>query len=148
MRAATVAGRLGRPALDLLLPTRSDGVGMENPIESVLADDCTAVLTVRGEIDFSNADELASTIRDAVSVWSPPTMLVDLGDATFIDSTGLGPLVEGYRAALSGECRFVVVNPTASFRRVLVITGLSDLFGLAKEPDDADAHETSPNVAI
>jgi anti-sigma B factor antagonist len=121
---------------------------MENPIGSVLADDGSAIVTVRGEIDFSNADEIARAIQDAVSDWSPQAVQIDLKDATFIDSTGLGALIEGYRATMSGNCRFAVVNPTGTFRRVLVVTGLSELFGLAEEPADADNRTTSPNVPI
>ena len=105
---------------------------MENPIRSALSDDGTATVTVLGEIDFSNADEVSQSIRDAVTVWAPPTIEVDLKDATFIDSTGLGALIEGYRATIEGESRFVVVNPTKSFRRVLSVTGLCDLFGLTE----------------
>jgi anti-sigma B factor antagonist len=62
--------------------------------------------------------------------------------ATCIDSTGLGALIEGYRAAVEAESRFVVVNPTSSFRRVLVVTGLDDLFGVATEGT------AQPDVAI
>jgi anti-sigma B factor antagonist len=115
----------------MLLPTQTDGVGMENPIRSELADDGTATVTVLGEIDFSNADEVAQGIRDAITDWAPPVVSVDLQGATFIDSTGLGALIEGYRAATECEARFVVVNPTDGFRRVLTLTGLVELFGLA-----------------
>ena len=62
--------------------------------------------------------------------WGPATVCVDLKDATFIDSTGLGALLEGYRATADVECRFLVINPTAGFRRVLTVTGLGDLFGV------------------
>ena len=113
---------------------------MENSIRSTLAGDGTVHLTVSGEIDFSNADELAQTIRDVVSDSSPPAVHVDLHDATFIDSTGLGALIEGYRAADEAGTTFIVVNPRESFRRVLTVTGLSDFFGLV---DAAEVTEPS-----
>jgi len=113
---------------------------MENPIRRALADDGTATVTVLGEIDFTNADEVSQAIREAVVEWSPPTVRVDLGKATFIDSTGLGALIEGYRAATERASRFVVINPTTNFRRVLTVTGLCELFGLA---DHAPATGTS-----
>lgn len=119
---------------------------MENPIQSALAHDGTATVTVLGEIDFSNADEVAQGIRDAVAEWAPPIIRIDLRDATFIDSTGLGALIEGYRAASEGETRFVVINPTTSFRRVLTVTGLCDLFGLT-EPMDASGTLFAPTEA-
>ncbi|MFI5494336.1 STAS domain-containing protein [Actinoplanes sp. NPDC051859] len=110
---------------------------MEQPIRSAAGEDGTAHVTVLGEIDFSNADELAQTIQDAVARWSPDEVRVDLTDATFIDSTGLGALIEGYRAANEVSCRFVVTNPSSSFRRVLSVTGLSELFGMP-EQESAD----------
>jgi anti-sigma B factor antagonist len=106
---------------------------MDSPTESTLGDDGTARVAVRGEVDFSNADEIAQAFRDAVADWSPAVLQVDLGAATFIDSTGLGALIEGYRAATERDTDFVVVNPTATFRRVLTVTGLCELFGMTEQ---------------
>ena len=106
---------------------------MENPTESTLGEDGTAHVAVRGEIDFSNADEVAQALRDAVTDWSPPVLRVDLRAATFIDSTGLGALIEGYQAATGQDSSFVVVNPTPGFRRVLTVTGLCELFGMTEQ---------------
>ncbi len=106
---------------------------MEHPIRSELGEDGTAHVTVFGEIDFTNADELAQAIRDAVADWSPAEVRIDLADATFIDSTGLGALIAGYRAAVDHGCRFTVSNPSESFRRVLTVTGLCELFGLDED---------------
>lgn len=108
---------------------------MENSIRTTLADDGTVTVTVSGEIDFSNSDEVARGIREAVADWSPPSVVVDLQDATFIDSTGLGALIEGYRAAVATGIDFRVVNPSDTFRRVLAVTGLSDFFGLIEAAD-------------
>jgi anti-sigma B factor antagonist len=106
---------------------------MGNPTKSTLGDDGTAHVAVRGEVDFSNADEIAQALRDAVADGSPAVLQVDLGAATFIDSTGLGALIEGYRAATERDADFIVVNPTATFRRVLTVTGLCELFGLTEQ---------------
>jgi anti-sigma B factor antagonist len=108
---------------------------MQNPTERALGDDGTACVSVLGEIDFTNADEVAQTFRDAVAEWSPPVLRADLRGATFIDSTGLGALIEGYRAATDNDCTFVVVNPSANFRQVLTVTGLCELFGLSEQED-------------
>ncbi|GGQ70481.1 STAS domain-containing protein [Couchioplanes azureus] len=116
---------------------------MEYPIRSAFGEDGTAHVTLLGEIDFSNADEVAQTIRDAVAEWSPEEIRVDLSDATFIDSTGLGALIEGYRATNEAESRFVVVNPSPSFRRVLSVTGLSELFGMSEHDEPADLSQAT-----
>ena len=126
-RAVKAAG------LGYVVPIGTDGVGVEHPTESALGEDGTAYVAVQGEIDFSNADEVAQALRDAVAEWSPPVLRVDLSAATFIDSTGLGALIEGFQAATERESTFVVVNPTAGFRRVLTVTGLCELFGLTEQ---------------
>jgi anti-sigma B factor antagonist len=115
---------------------------MENPIRSALGEDGTALVTVCGEIDFSNSDELAQGIREAAAK-SPRELRVDLAQATFIDSTGLGALIEGYRAAAEFDCRFLVINPSASFRRVLTVTGLTELFGMPEDEQPADLSQAT-----
>jgi anti-sigma B factor antagonist len=117
---------------------------MDDSIRTTLADDGTVTVTVFGEIDFSNADEVADGIRDAITDWSPATIHVDLRDASFIDSTGLGALIEGYRAATESHARYVVINPTPTFHRVLTVTGLSDFFGLTEfEETPAEASQAA-----
>lgn len=116
---------------------------MENPIRSAVGADGIAQVTLYGEIDFSNADEVALAIRVVVDEGSPPEVRVELAEATFIDSTGLGALIEGYRAATQAECRFVVTNPSPSFRRVLSVTGLCELFGIPEEEEAADLSQAT-----
>ena len=118
---------------------------MESSVERTRTDDGTIIVTVRGEIDFANAEELADGVRNAVCD-AAGVVRVDLRKATFIDSTGLGALIEGYRAAASSDVRFVVTNPTPSFRRVLIVTGLCDLFGLT-EPAEEQAEPTQATGA-
>ena len=119
---------------------------MEFSIQRALADDGAATVSVHGEIDFANSDHLADEIRATVAEWSPSEVRVDLRGATFVDSTGLGALIEGYQAVTDAGARFVVANPTPAFRRVLDVTGLSDFFGLT-EPSASDAEETQATGA-
>ncbi|MFG1996458.1 STAS domain-containing protein [Actinoplanes sp. NPDC048988] len=110
---------------------------MESSFRRTLADDGGATIIVAGEVDFSNADELADCVRAAVAEWSPSVVRVDLGAASFIDSSGLGALIEGYRTAGEVGAAFLVVNPSPSFRRVLDVTGLCEFFGLSFDNETA-----------
>jgi anti-sigma B factor antagonist len=47
---------------------------MEIPIVSEPTEDGTVTVTVRGEIDFADADEVAEGIRGAITEWSPTTV--------------------------------------------------------------------------
>ncbi|SDT72495.1 STAS domain-containing protein [Actinoplanes derwentensis] len=105
---------------------------METSIRTNLADNGVVTVSVVGEFDYSNSDEMAQGLHDVVTDHSPQLLLVDLTDATFIDSTGLGALIAGYRTAAAHGVDFRVVNPSDNFRRVLAVTGLSDFFGLVE----------------
>jgi anti-anti-sigma factor len=80
------------------------------------------VVTGRGEIDMAAADDLRAAISSAFDVDRSRTVVVDLRDVTFIDSTGvkelLRPVVEGFSLALR--------RPSGPVRRVLELSGLTD----------------------
>jgi anti-sigma B factor antagonist len=91
------------------------------------ADDTTPVLSVRGEIDVSTAPELRDRLL-GVAQDGHSTVVVDLSEVTFLDSTALGVLVSGlkrFRAA-GGDLRLVVTG--RSVTKVLEITGLNEVF--------------------
>ena len=82
----------------------------------------TFVLT--GELDMSNCVELDAAIAQADWL-DGESVRFDLSGLTFIDSSGLQSLL-GARAA--GR-KVIIDSPTAQVRKVLEITGLSDVLG-------------------
>lgn len=78
------------------------------------------VVTGRGEIDMAAADELRAAIASALDVDRSRTVVVDLRDVTFIDSTGIKELL---RPVVAG-CSVSLREPSGSVRRVLELTGL------------------------
>jgi anti-anti-sigma factor len=82
------------------------------------------VLRLIGAIDLATRDELLAAGTEALDGNECQRLTVDLADVDFIDSTGLGTLVELHRAAEDGGQEFIVANPSARARRILEITGL------------------------
>jgi anti-anti-sigma factor len=71
------------------------------------------VLALRGEHDLSTAPALQKDIDDIYD--SGSTVVVDLTDVTFVDSSILNVLVHGCeRAAARGEHQFALVSPAGS----------------------------------
>ena len=89
-------------------------------------------ITLAGELDLSAVTTIDAAIREALTDSRASTVKLDLAAATFIDSTALGALVRGRRAAMAEGRRFVVVNPTGHVLRVLEITGVAAI--LMAEP--------------
>ena len=79
-----------------------------------------------GELDINARDDLRATILDALA--ASGSVVVDLGDVTFIDSEALGALIDGYNAATSSGAGFRVVNARGAVARVLNVSGAQELF--------------------
>jgi anti-anti-sigma factor len=82
------------------------------------------VVRIVGDLDVSNVDRL----RAALDAIDDPlaTIVVDLSALSFMDSSGLGALLERHRRGASITLR----NPSTIVRRVVTATGLDDVLRL------------------
>jgi anti-sigma B factor antagonist len=87
------------------------------------------VLEVAGELDLAVAPWLRDQL-DALFVGGASSLVVDMTDATFLDSTALGVLVGALNRCRErgGEVHLIVTE--SQVLRVLRITGLNDAFTL------------------
>lgn len=98
--------------------------------------DEAAVVTVAGEIDIATAPRLREHLGTALER-DKPVLVVDLLGVTFIDSTALGALIGGLRAARQAGTSLRLVVSEPRILKVFEITGLDTVFTLA--PTLADA---------
>jgi anti-sigma B factor antagonist len=82
------------------------------------------VLTISGEHDLSTAPNLRRRLDSLLDEGTPT--VIDLSQATFIDSSILGVILEGRRRAADADVGFAVVhaNGADAVDRVLEVTGL------------------------
>ena len=87
------------------------------------------MLEFEGELDLAVAPQLHEKL-DGVFADGATSVVVDLLNATFLDSTALGVLVSALNRCheLGGQLHLVVTEP--QILRVLTITGLTDAFTL------------------
>jgi anti-sigma B factor antagonist len=84
------------------------------------------VLIVAGAIDLQTREQLLQAGRDALA-GGPAVLVLDLDDVTFIDSTGIGALIElGHDATDDDGGGLVIRNPSHRVIRILEMTGLAD----------------------
>jgi anti-sigma B factor antagonist len=88
-----------------------------------------AVLTVRGEIDVYTAPRLRQAIVDLVDAGSA-RIVVDMERVDFLDSTGLGVLVEGLKRARNRDGELSIVTSQDKILRIFDITGLNKTFSI------------------
>lgn len=86
----------------------------------------TPRLVVAGDVDVASADLLVEAARDAVGDGS--ALELDLGEVTFMDSTGLNALltVRSLVADRGGDLRVAQLSRHVS--RVLELVGMLDTF--------------------
>jgi anti-sigma B factor antagonist len=94
------------------------------------------VVSVRGEVDVYSAPTLRKALHDAMDT-EHASLLVDLSDIAFIDSTGLGVLVAGQNRASELGGKLDVVCDQERVLKLFRITGLDEVFGIY--PNRAEA---------
>jgi anti-sigma B factor antagonist len=91
----------------------------------------TCVVSVAGELDLSTAPRFKRTLLAALGN-APASVIVDLTECEFIDSSALNILI-GARQRLAGDGVSVglsIVTPSPTIRKVFEITGLATLFAI------------------
>jgi anti-anti-sigma factor len=84
-----------------------------------------AVVALAGECDLATKDELAAALDAAARV--ARTVVVDLAELAFLDSSGLHGLVSAHRSVLDRGGRLYVVGAAGAVAQVLDITGVGEL---------------------
>ena len=96
-------------------------------IVSQLASDGVLRVCLSGDFDMNVGAELADTLVAAATDPGVTRVVVDLDRTEFLDSHGVAGLVAGYEEAARADMRFTVVNAHGMVKRVLDITGLSEV---------------------
>jgi anti-anti-sigma factor len=86
-------------------------------------DGAAARVVATGEVDAATAhllpDSLNTALADGVS-----TVVIDLAGVHYLDSAGVGALVQAHNRTTARGARLSVANPQPMVRRVLEVVGL------------------------
>ena len=101
----------------------------------VVKSDHTTHLRPAGELDIASTPALEEAIAEATA--QPGASLVlDLRELTFMDSTGLRTLAQTNARAEPGGFSLAIVRGPRQIERVLEISGLGALLPLVDEPPE------------
>ena len=85
----------------------------------------TAIVAATGEIDLSNVGDLRAAVTEAAS--GAEKLALDLSGVEFIDSTGLGGLLELRSTLRARSVTLEIVAGDGPVRQAVEITGLGEL---------------------
>ena len=94
----------------------------------------TTVVRVVGEVDLATAEDLVHVVRPCLL--EGERVELDLAALEFIDSTGLGNLVQLRKEAARTGASLTLTNVSASAHRLFEATGLATFFGV--DPDGSE----------
>ena len=100
---------------------RRDELNAE-PVAGVDRQDGAVIVRLAGELDLYNTPVVRQVLLDLCEE-QPGRLVVDLEQVTFVDSTGLGVLVEA-RSRLRDRGALVLAAPGLEVQRALQISGL------------------------
>lgn len=90
----------------------------------------TRTVTPVGDLDLETVDALQATLSRALSA-GVETLVLDLAQTTFVDSTGIRLVLESQGHATRVAVRFVVLPGPPAVQRVFEICGLTELLPFA-----------------
>jgi len=101
--------------------------------------DGVVVLEVSGKIMGGPDSELFSTTLKSLVHEKKFRVLVDLGNVTWVNSTGLGILISGYSTMKRNSGEMKLVNVSDRIDSIFMVTKLYSVFDSFKTEDEAIA---------
>ncbi len=105
-------------------------------VERLDGDSDAPVIAVHGQADLHTAPALRDAITEAIDDGAS-RLIVDLSDATFVDSMTLGVLLGGVKRLRPKGGGIAVVCQSPHIRRIFEITLLDRVFALHETLDSA-----------
>lgn len=95
-----------------------------------------ALLVLAGEVDLATSGRFREFV-DRARARGARTIVADLAEVTFMDSTMLRELLRAHRDLEESGARLVLAAPQAAVMRLLDLTGTTSLFALAATRQEA-----------
>jgi anti-sigma B factor antagonist len=100
-----------------------------------------SVFTITGELDQATAADLREPLQEAINGGTRAVM-IDMTGCGFIDSTGLGVIVEAWKRLQernADRAGFSICCPEPEVRRLLEVTGLDQVIAIRDTREEAVA---------
>lgn len=89
-------------------------------------EDGISILELAGDVDLSCSPEARKHILEALQ--DNKNLLINLADVTYIDSSGIASLVEGYQTAKKHSLDFALLSASEAVMSVLQLARLDKVF--------------------
>jgi anti-sigma B factor antagonist len=95
---------------------------------TVHRDEATTIVALKGRIDIDSSPPLRDRLLALLQETSRETVIVDLGNVLYIDSSGIATLIEGLKVALQRQRVFCLRGLEGRVLHLFEVTGMLTLF--------------------
>ena len=133
-----------------MMPQPFSPLGLKLQLEATSND---AIIHCQGKITVENSDVFQRQIRDLVpgswaqAATNPRRIILDLSDVTYVDSMGLGALLQAWTAAQNLGCDLELANLNPRVEKLVEITKIDTVFKRARVVA-AGASATAPPAVV
>jgi anti-sigma B factor antagonist len=104
----------------------------------VSVDTSVQVLSPAGILDSTQAEEIRNQVDNALATGAT-TLLMDLKETTFIDSSGLGILVSVLKRVRSQECDMIICSINPQVKMLFELTSMDQVFEIFENREAFEA---------
>jgi anti-sigma B factor antagonist len=113
---------------------------MENKLDiSHLSSGCYDAICFSGEITISTLLPVTAELNQYTSNILSRNMVVDLNEATTIDSNGIRMLINLDKKAKTNKCNFYIMNPSEHVKNILENTNMNKVFSIIDSYDKLES---------
>ncbi len=94
-----------------------------------------SIILLTGDVDMSTSSDARKQILDAIA--RNENVMVDLSKVTYIDSSGVASLVEGFQTAKAGNHHFSLIGVSEAAMMVFKLARLDKVFPIFDTAEQA-----------
>lgn len=96
----------------------------------------TLVVRIKGELDMLVAEKLRREIDNRLDNKEINTLVINLDQVTFIDSSGLGVIIGRYKRISAGDGKMYIVGARPPVEKILFFSGINKLIPMFNSEQD------------
>ncbi|AFA49324.1 STAS domain-containing protein [Acetobacterium woodii] len=93
----------------------------------------TNMVRIKGEIDIYSIEEFRAAIEEKIETQAQEIRL-DCSELSYMDSTGMGVLIELRNKTKEMGQKIVMVNPRPNIKKLLALTGVDKIIEIIDNP--------------
>ncbi|KAF5077534.1 STAS domain-containing protein [Acetobacterium wieringae] len=100
---------------------------------SIIEMEKTSMVSIKGEIDIYSIEKFREIIEEKIRTQAPEIIL-DCSELSYMDSTGMGVLIELRNKTKEMGQKIIMINPRPNIKKLLSLTGVDKIIEIVDNP--------------